>query len=78
MIGCLGPLQYRDEEIVRCFLQYGEEVNVNARDNVRGTFSKTPLIWALEEEHNSVIDLLKGDDSISLHVNSCRVQENPA
>jgi ankyrin repeat protein len=59
---------YGDEEIVRCLLQCGEEVNVNARDDTRETFSKTPLIWALEGEHDSVIDLLKDGDNISLHL----------
>jgi ankyrin repeat protein len=58
---------YGDEDTVRCFLQCGE-VNVNARDDTRKTFSKTPLIWALEGEHNSVINLLKDCDNISLHL----------
>jgi ankyrin repeat protein len=60
---------FGDDDIVRCFLQCGKEVNVNAQDNNNPqSFSKTPLIWALEGEHSSVVDLLKDGDSTSLHL----------
>ncbi|KAJ5620713.1 hypothetical protein N7510_004697 [Penicillium lagena] len=59
---------YGDEEIVRSFLLCTEKVNINIRDDTQETFSKTPLIWALEGEHSAVIKLLLDSDDLSLHL----------
>jgi ankyrin repeat protein len=63
--------EYGDEEVVQYFLQSEgkvEKVDINIRDGTEDTFSRTPLIWALEGENEAVINLLKDDDTSSLHL----------
>ncbi|KAF9888944.1 hypothetical protein FE257_008113 [Aspergillus nanangensis] len=58
---------YGDTEIVGNLLQ-NEAVDVNIRDDAQESFSRTPLIWALERGDETIIDLLKERDNISLHL----------
>ncbi|CAG7939810.1 unnamed protein product [Penicillium salamii] len=58
---------YGDEEIVEYFLLDDGKVDVNIRDNTQETFSKTPLLWALENEGKAMIELLKLRDHLSMH-----------
>jgi ankyrin repeat protein len=58
---------YGDSAVVEYLLDEGK-VDVNTRDTSQGTFSKTPLIWALENGDKATIDLLKVRDNLSLHV----------
>lgn len=63
--------EYGDEEVVQYFLQSEgkvDKVDVNIRDGTEDTFSRTPLIWALEGKNEAIINLLKGYDTISLHL----------
>ncbi|PLN79386.1 ankyrin repeat-containing domain protein [Aspergillus taichungensis] len=58
---------YGDAEIVGYLLQC-EAVDANIRDDAQDSFSRTPLIWALERGEETIIDLLKEHDNISLHL----------
>ncbi|KAJ5769467.1 hypothetical protein N7520_004026 [Penicillium odoratum] len=60
--------EYGDDEIVRYFLQSENKVDINICDGTGDTFSRTPLIWALEGKHGAVMDLLKDGDTTSLHL----------
>ncbi|KAJ5559563.1 hypothetical protein N7513_001962, partial [Penicillium frequentans] len=61
--------EYGDDEILRYFLEdEAGTVDVNIRDGSEDTFSRTPLIWALEGQHMASVDLLKREDTISLHL----------
>lgn len=44
-----------------------ENVDVNIRDGIQGTFSKSPLLWVLERDDNIMIDLLKGRGNLFLY-----------
>ncbi|KAJ6016529.1 hypothetical protein N7540_011120 [Penicillium herquei] len=61
--------EYGDDDIVGYFLEdEADTVDVNIRDGNEDTFSRTPLIWALEGQHTASVDLLKREDTISLHL----------
>jgi ankyrin repeat protein len=63
--------EYGDDEVVRYFLQVkdkADKVDINICDGTEDTFSRTPLIWALEGGSKALVDLLKDGDTISLHL----------
>lgn len=63
--------EYGDDEVVRCFLQVedkADRVDMNICDGTGDTFSRTPLIWALEGGSTASVDLLKDGDTISSHL----------
>lgn len=63
--------EYGDDEVVRYFLEVedkADKVDINICDGTEDTFSRTPLIWALEGGNEAVVDLLKDGDTISLHL----------
>jgi ankyrin repeat protein len=63
--------EYGDDEVIRYFLQFkdkADKVDINICDGNEDLFSRTPLIWALERGNKASIDLLKGCDTISLHL----------
>ena len=45
-----------------------DTVDINICDGTEDTFSRTPLIWALEGRNEALVDLLKDGDTISLHL----------
>ncbi|KAJ5225237.1 hypothetical protein N7468_006462 [Penicillium chermesinum] len=63
--------EYGDNEVIQCFLndeERADKVDINICDGTGDTFSRTPLIWALERGNDALIDLLKDGDTISLHL----------
>ncbi len=63
--------EYGDDEVVRYFLEVedkADKVDINICDGTEDTFSRTPLIWALEGRNETLVNILKDGDTISLHL----------
>ncbi|KAJ5131840.1 hypothetical protein N7448_005998 [Penicillium atrosanguineum] len=60
--------EYHDDEIVLYCLQVKDKVDINICDGTEDSFSKTPLIWALEGRNERMITMLKDGDTSSLHL----------
>ncbi|KAF3399901.1 Ankyrin repeat domain-containing protein 50 [Penicillium rolfsii] len=61
----LWAAEYGDDEVVE---DKADRVDMNICDGTGDTFSRTPLIWALEGGSTASVDLLKDGDTISLHL----------